>query len=303
VEGLRVLDGGDAWAVGFLDSYPLTAVIAHRANGLWIERKEGRGILYSIGANSPSDVWAVGQTKPVGTKGSQPRLLRLDGGRWDALKAPGGLDLVGRRWPWFGASLFSSDQKSLYLPHGGALRAVRLPGGRSSVVAIAGTDSRHVWVADSSWIRAWNGTSWSAIGHLRGDPNTWWAKIDAASGTDVWTLDETLAPTGASMHWDGQSWRLFPYPNHPARTPLGLVAVSANEAWALFDLALLRWNGASWTPETLPRPPPAPPGVHGRFWPAAIDVDAPDSIWLAGYRGTVGTGSKTVSAVFHGTCV
>jgi hypothetical protein len=292
IKDVRVLPGGEAWAVGFTGNAPTAAFVAHREAGRWIRQAEGRGDLSSLSGRSRTALWAVGTVRTT-------RLLRLEAARWRPVGVPDleGRPLAARTSPWF--SGFLTDPPRVYFWNGARLQDARAP---QAAVAITGTDSGHAWLAGLVTIRAWRHGSWSAPTlRLRStDGNTSWALIDAASATDVWALDTTLSANGTSAHWDGHQWRTYPYPTRYGE-PLDLVAVSPNGAWALFGDDLLDWDGTAWAPLPLPKSPPAPGRARGPFAPVAIDSDAPNSIWLATSTQVIGH-LPVISTIFHGTC-
>src|SRR5438552_11915870 len=59
-QDLRILPGGEAWAVGWFGRYTPAQLIAHRVNGLWTTRVGPRGELSSVGADTRTDVWVTG---------------------------------------------------------------------------------------------------------------------------------------------------------------------------------------------------------------------------------------------------
>jgi hypothetical protein len=297
VESIRVLAGGEAWAVGFrLDhSTAPVAFVAGRHNDRWTAREAGSGEFDRVIADTRTDVWALGH---------RPRrraqlIWHYDGRSWHSASTPTPSELVetaARNAPWF------ADTFSPYFWDGQQLLRVPAPGG--VIQAIAGSGPRHAWAAGRTALRKWDGSSWSTTLRLPHSPASSvepdWALVDAASLTDVWAFAEVCCSAhtrGISAHWDGVRWHIFPYPKRSAggNSPVAVVAVSPHEAWALVldDPAgynLLRWNGQAWRTQPLPYSQPNSLELTG------LDVDASGSIWLAGWA-TGGT-----SMIFRGAC-
>ena len=139
-------------------------------------------------------------------------------------------------------------------------RAAPARGTFHDVVAIGAID---VWAVGAHGLVAhWDGASWDtdALGGLRVPDLT---AVDAASGTDVWTVGGVLAYERLRpwlAHWDGSSWTRSPAP--PVRDEVGLedVAVaSSDDVWAVGSTyrptlrggrtgsIVLHWNGARWS--------------------------------------------------------
>jgi hypothetical protein len=292
VQDVRVLRNGEGWAAGWAGRTVPLAFVAHRKDGRWAEQREGGGKIWSLSAGSPTDVWAVGN------KLHGPAwLLRYSGRRWRWLPPPRDRFEVGsaaRSSPVF--AFARHDRFSFFASDGKRLRTIP----RASVTKpgfgdFTASGPRHFWLMGDFSIDVWNGSSWRTDLHQVHV----WIVVDAASLTNAWALDGD----GGSAQWDGRRWRRYPYVGTPPRfdaLPIGVVAVSRNEAWALLQHVasdksksdVLRWDGNAWR-----RLRPPAPIFNFRF--TSIDVSASNSVWLAGY---VRSERHATSTIFHGTC-
>jgi hypothetical protein len=76
---------------------------------------------------------------------------------------------------------------------------------------------------------------WQSVSGLGGGQLT---AISAASRSDIWAVG-TAGPEGSqrTVHWDGIRWQIVPSPNPPGSGDrlFGVVAITANDAWAVGD--------------------------------------------------------------------
>ncbi len=213
--------------------------------------------LFSLGAVSAVDAWAVGerwapyQTSPEVRLGPYPLIEHWDGRRWKIVPAQD-----PHHW---NASLFA--------------------------VAVLGADD--AWAVGgfrsfgntpgSPLIEHWDGRNWTAITLPRSAQGASASQeliaVAGSSPDDVWALGHSSS-NGATymnrlLHWDGRSWSLVPSPQSHATSGVSLlmdVAVDrAGGAWAVggrlhgigeastFSGALAEtWNGSSWRAAKVP---------------------------------------------------
>ncbi|WP_147312292.1 hypothetical protein [Thermomonospora umbrina] len=237
--------------------------------------------LTGVAAASPSDVWAVGQSR------GRPLIVHWDGAGWSTPPgAPPRASLVG-------AGLEGVTALRSYDVGGQG-------GGTAEVIAVGGAYDRLLGV-EVPLIERWDGASrlevsapllpdaggdsgvargyvltdvtlvapgeaW-AVGHafepvgrlvaLYGDGDRWrvaeglpdvpQGKLLAVSGTsahDVWAVGAE-GRSGLIVHFDGTSWRRVPCPS--TRSPLSdVTAVAPDDAWCAGGGTVLRWNGRKW---------------------------------------------------------
>lgn len=104
-------------------------------------------------------------------------------------------------------------------------------------------------------------------------PNTntienWFRGISGTSATDIWAVGHAETNTGplsgytsdnVMMHWNGTGWTSFPVanPGTDINELWSVAAVDSNLAWAVGEytmgtnLQLVKWNGSSWTQQSL----------------------------------------------------
>jgi hypothetical protein len=107
----------------------------------------------------------------------------------------------------------------------------------STLSAIWGSDSTHVWAADrAGTIVRWDGTQWSASATLTSSRI---ASLHGCSATDIWAANDAGVP--AILHYfDGTSW-------HDSDPGIGEISVvpavqclAPNDVWYISDQAILR---------------------------------------------------------------
>lgn len=101
-----------------------------------------------------------------------------------------------------------------------------------------------------------DGAAWRELGP-GGDETFWW--VSGSGKDDVWMVGEK----GRIARWDGSTFT--EHTSGTTATLWGVYAFSKTEAWAVGgtpegdasepDDVVLRWDGASWTPEALPGEP------------------------------------------------
>jgi hypothetical protein len=239
--------------------------------GVWGGRRDEPG--------STDEVWAVassaGTAEPTPADGS-PRpshLLRWDGGRWSMTDVPfdlravrgtrrgdvyatgyGTLHFDGTCWSQIatpvapsgvGAFAVTNDSELVL----GTLDGVVSGGGAKwspqldacySLASLASPQHADTWGvgygAESTTLLHYDGAAWSDHTQLD-DEHRLTAVAMAGSGPkDVWASDAN----GTYRHWDGVEWKRVDVPG-------AVLPLAANDAWAVGDTAVFRWNGSTWT--------------------------------------------------------
>ncbi|MGA7732043.1 MAG: S-layer homology domain-containing protein, partial [Chloroflexia bacterium] len=95
-----------------------------------------------------------------------------------------------------------------------------------------------------------------------------------ATGTSL-TLSPT--PTGTPGPECAPQWQ--PVANSIAGNLVGVASVSHNDAWAVGDGGIFRWNGTSWN--AVPFPTPNPPGCCITL--TGVSAHHANDVWVAGY--------------------
>jgi hypothetical protein len=145
-----------------------------------------------------------------------------------------------------------------------------------ALLSIWGTSSKSVYAVGgplkSSGFDAlalhFDGSKWKDLAP-GGTDSFWW--VYGTSDDDVWMTGEN----GRITHYDGATFE--EYDSGTTATLWGLVAFAPDDAWAVGgipgtggpDDVVLRWDGVSWTPVTLPG---APLGrTHFKVWGTSSD--------------------------------
>ena len=109
----------------------------------------------------------------------------------------------------------------------------------------------------------WNGTTWSTvtIPNAGGFTKSYISDVSCVSASDCWAVgqatNKALSEAALAEHWDGTKWTV----NSPAGVPAGLesiTCISSNLCFATTatngSMTLVRWNGSTWSQETLSLP-------------------------------------------------
>ena len=238
--GVTTLSRSDAWAVGLM---PSSSLILHWNGRAWNKSLAGAGYYLGVGADSASDVWAVGGTS------------------WFSPSAPFIEHWNGSAW----------TQVPVQDPSGGGIL--------SGVAAISPDDAWAVGLVGPGpgipspvkpLIEHWDGTSWTITKFPEPAGGGAFGSVSATSPDDVWAVGST-GPTSEGQHhqtliehWNGRAWTRVPSPD-VAGGPNYLNSVSATSyrnAWAVGatgfannDATLIEhWNGTAWT--VVPSPTP-----------------------------------------------
>jgi len=282
-------------------------------------------VLLSLSADSPSDIWSVGDFVS----------LKFDGSRWTAIplvafqtKQPsedtmtgvatlsstdvwavgsaleetisGGSHLVdliehfdGTQW-----SIVSSPQ----FTSGAQLNAVQAI---SSTDIFAAGESNSDGQQPNPLLEHFDGTSWSVVplpavagtGTLRG--------IAALSDSDIWIIGDSggVVPTNTlAMHFDGEQWNIVPVPVpangavHDLRFGQGITAIATNDVWAVGNFAApvssvveqtltAHWDGHSW--KIVPSPNVGPAGSSNSL--KGVAAVSSNDVWACGQIFNIST--------------
>jgi hypothetical protein len=256
----------DAWAVG--NSYdPHTgnepARILHWDGTSWrVFPAPAAGHfsrLYSVSADSATDVWAVGFWS---NKGAHPLTVHFDGSTWTrvANQSPTGGD------EFYGVQVLAPDD------------------------VWAGGFQQPRSLSWQPLIEHWNGTAWAVVPAppLDGDTNFIW-DVSGSAPDDVWAAGP-LGFTGTpplTLHWDGTVWSVVPAAYGPDQS-FSLVAIKAiapDDVWAVGQWGTLdfvpggpaaeHWNGNAWTITRV-----RSPGGFGSF--RGIEATSSTDVWAVG---------------------
>lgn len=146
-----------------------------------------------------------------------------------------------------------------------------------------------LWAASvDGTVLHWDGSSWSTLdpGRPTGDPDISAITVDTAGQTWVgWQLDRSPSAGGVVSRYDGSVWTSF---DAADAAPLGGDVSSIAEApggdiWVATSIGLARFDGSSWTDESVSPGMPASVAVSpaGEVW---VAVGSPESGMLSVWR-------------------
>ncbi len=281
--GITAGTSGDVWAVGGFVATSTShaeALTEHYNGTSWsvVTAPDGptnSNILYSISANSATDIWAVGISGGyVSTTYTNRAVIE----HWN-----------GAAW-----TLVTSSHPTT---HGDQLTSVKAVAA-NDVWAVGGSSNA---TNSQTFIEHWNGTTWGQVtspnpGGITHDNIL--VGVDVASASDAWAVgyyDNGTADQTLTLHWNGTVWLQVPSPSPGAYSnSLSDVTVvpgsGGSDAWAVGDFKdlstdklsslLERWNGTTWSVV----PSLNIGGVDNE--PFRITAISANDVWAAGY--TVG---------------
>jgi len=192
-----------------------------------------------------------------------------------------------------------------------------------AVSVVSGTDAWAVGyhsgnagtnVGAKALIDNWNGTAWSAASVPTTPGNTaLLLAVSGSSATDAWAVGRTQVNKssfeGLALHWNGTAWSVSPgfsaaLSGISGASAVGVADISPTDAYAIGNSAatasgsLVQWNGAAWSPVTLPRPANA----NSNTTLNAISANGPGDVWIVGtFLDSATHQNETFSEHFNGT--
>lgn len=222
--------------------------------------------LASVSADSPTDIWAVGQRQRK--KIVQTFIEHGDGTTWTTV-----------------ADVNPGPRNSLL----------------SAVDALSPTDAWAVGsyrraATDHTLIEHWDGTAWQQVPSPEGDlPDSELMAVDVLSPTDIWAVGQTHDQTYYEQsslieHWNGHDWSIVQAAPHLKWAVQALTAVkviSATDVWAVGygmtdpeagDLPFSEhWNGKTWHYIKVEHG-----SRFGYYYLRAIDATSATDVWAIG---------------------
>ena len=231
----------------------------------------------AVGADSPTDVWAVGNGMTHYNGSSWTTYTLAGAGIGDSMVLhsvailspadvwaagpnhtnPAGLPLAhwnGTRWSGVGPPA----------PRGASwvsVNALSASGGDLWALASASINCSPGGNCDTEYFAArWDGAGWSLTPALPAG-FTAGSSISAGSASDVWV---TGGGTADAAHYNGSTWSTFTMPAPSGQTDLGLheIAARGDQAWAAGSTddavshstraAVYHWDGTAWSSEGFP---------------------------------------------------
>lgn len=332
LNSVRASSASDAWAVGSsccaTNNFGRAALTEHWNGSAWsvvpsLDTRFKDELLNAVIDLSPSNAWALGETKQSGYRSGTPLILRWNGASWQSVAPPSGttgkllaaaassptdLWAVGDDNQGHGLVLHSTGAAWARIPVPQFASSTRLNGVRAF-------SPRDVWVVGGvgsadTLVLHWNGATWTRIASPNPDPfvNVLHA-VDLAPnalfavGQQARSKTSTGVPPGTrtlALRWDGTRWNPVATPNVGDEDTLrgvvpnaggGVTAVGYYQdvkTGALRTLAE-RWNGTSWVVRATPNVGAADNMLRG----AATIPGSPD-VWAVGSHLTAGGPTQTL---------
>lgn len=236
--GVRASSATDAWAVGSsccaARNFGRAALTEHWDGSAWsvvpsLDTRLNDDLLNAVTDISPSNAWAVGETRQSGYSSGTPLTLHWDGASWHPVAPPSGIT--------------------------GKLLAVAVSS-PTDVWAVGDDNHGHPLVLHSA------GAAWSSVPvpqfgssmHLRG--------VRAFSPTDVWAVGDDSAST-LTLHWNGVAWTRLMSPNPDANSNIlhAVAGFGSSNLWAVGQQTrsktstgvppgtrtlAMHWDGSNW---------------------------------------------------------
>lgn len=259
-EAVDALSPDAAWAVGRSSNGVADLPLAAQWDGVaWsllpLSPDLGEGALEGVAAFATDDVWVVGYVGDPAESAERVTALRWDGAIWEIAPVK---PAVG--------------------------------GGRSALLAIAGSAADDVWAVgyrrNEALILHYDGRAWSrsaveARGTLAG--------VVALAPDDAWAVGSLI------LHWDGEAWSEVGTVRDGG-TLSGIAAVSPTDVWAVGTRLsgdegvprplVQRWDGERWALARGRTP--------GAVTLASVTAVADGTVLAAGYRDLRGARSTIV---------
>lgn len=239
---------GDLWAA------TSEGALLHWDGGTWTATSTGMDvILLAVWSAAPDDAWACG------TSGA---LFHWDGARWTQVHSGAAVNLNGL-WGTSGQDVWAVGQSGTILHYDGSAWTKVASGTKADLRSIWGSGD-DIWIGSSTGVLRWNGSTW--VEALAGADGGF--LVNGSASDDVWAAGNTIA------RWNGAAWT-------PVATDAGqlkaLHVATRDRAWAVGELGIYRWDGASWALSGSPGGSPTPLRV--------IREVAADDVWAAGSLG------------------
>jgi hypothetical protein len=214
--------------------------------------------LQGVAATSTTNAWAVGVSFGSALNDQSPLIEHWNGNAWRRVRGPvvngelRAVRAVGRSNVWAvgdkRSSLDGSITSSLIEHYNGSSWSKVASPGMDRLNAVASPSSSEAWaVGDKGLIEHWNGRRWRQK-HANTSENLY--GISMASSRNGWAVGRNVI-----LHWDGESWKVVPYPRDPwggGDTIRAVKVVSATNVYAVGQNdtdpspLILHYNGTKW---------------------------------------------------------
>jgi hypothetical protein len=331
---VRASSTTDAWAVGSsccaTNNFGRGTLTAHWNGSTWsqvpsLDTRFKDELLNAVIDISPSNAWAVGETKQSGYKSGAPLILHWDGASWQPVAPPGDAT-AGKLLAATASSptdLWAVGDDNHGQPlvlHSTGVAWSRIPVPQFTPTmqlrAVRAFSPSNVWViggagtADTLTLH-WDGTSWMRIPSPNPDP---YSNVLHAAGGLLWAVGQqarsktsTGVPPGTrtlAMHWDGSRWTTVPTPNVGDEDTLrGVVANGGfmtavgyfqDAGTGVLRTLAERWDGTSWTLRPTPNV-----GAADNLLRGASQIPGTSEVWAVGFH--LSSGGPTQTLVLRGS--
>ena len=284
--GVAAAGSRDVWAVGHeiddVSEYTLT-LTEHWDGTAWSivpspNGPQGTGILKSVSAVSPNDVWAVGQSFDIQDVSKYTTLtLHWDGASWTVVPSPHpgsasellGVWASGTDDVWAVGDWSSSQQVKFLIEHWDGSVWTQVPvtdlATPDILRSVSGSSSDDVWAVGVTGVNTvafhWDGTLWKQVSTpTPGYFNDGLYDVSALASDDVWAVGYSESQDSSTYwskwHWDGTAWTSDP--NDPQLSfiyPAGVGGSTWGDIWSVGNWgvdysASDHWNGTNWSRAT-----------------------------------------------------
>lgn len=252
----------DVWAADANNVFAVGdgGTILRRSGGEWLAMPSGTtASLRDVHGTSASDVWAVGQGGTV---------LHYNGSAWSAVSV--GSTNFECVYAASATNVFLCGGSSVYRSTNGT--SFTMTGMTGSLFAIAGVSASEVYVTgENSYVRKWNGSTWSTVNPGAGTPT--YFSILAMGAGDVWVSD--YMPTKETMHLVKSKWAAK---GTSSAIFQSMQKGNGTDVWGAGGAKVGRFNGTAWTMTT-------PFGTAASLWSM---TGVTGHMWTVGANGLVG---------------
>jgi hypothetical protein len=292
LHGVAAIASHDVWAVGGVGDVfnNGTTLIEHFDGATWSVTPSPAlaGGLFGVSGAACNDVWAVGLTIPHGSLFAQALIEHWDGSQWSAFATPSapqgsqlyGVTAISATDVWAVGAFGPRNTELVEHFDGTKWSIVTSPAfmANGGLLGISASSSTDVWAVGESNFRGGDGLN-PAPEALHFDGNAWTRvavpkppkaplgsgllSVTAIAPNNVWAVgfgttgkDPNIRSTSLIEHFDGTSWSIIASPVPPGASLAGIVAISANDVWAVgsvlgttkVDRTLtLHFDGTSWS--------------------------------------------------------
>lgn len=281
---VAVVAENDVWVAGYykasnVPGKGIKPLLAHWNGRQWSLSTSpsfpALGVIYTIAAISPNDIWATGNSQDGQDDNPAPLILHWDGQQWSSVSYQKRTDTSGAAF--YAMAALSENDVWLVGSNAYKRQNQNQPNGLETL------------------IEHWDGTSWKIVPSPNPDSISYLTSITASSQNDIWAVgaigpsqdDEGISvPTEALLiHWDGKSWKVVPQSLPPGPTRIVVASAgNADNVWLISSMAtgggatssstLARWDGHQWNSVSYP-------DLSDSGLAVVASIPGTDHVWVA----------------------